>query len=141
MFLKKKQNVELEESFEVKVEEDNKEGAEIAKHALQFVGTSYVWGSDSLTEGTDSSGFTKSVYGYFGISLPHDSGKQRELGTEVDTLEEAVPGDLVFYGTPSYVAIYIGDGRIVHSLLQEGICVSEVGFDKIFSIRRMIDME
>lgn len=136
-----KLNVELEESLEVEVVEENKEGAEVAEYALQFVGNPYAWGSDSLTEGTDSSGFTKSVYEHFEITLPHDSRKQCELGTEVNTLEEATVGDLVFYDTPSHVAIYIGDGLIVHSMPQDGICVSEVDFDEILSIRRMLDIE
>ena len=62
-----------EDLFEEYVKDDNKRGAEIAEYALQFVGNPYGWGEDSLTEGTDSSGFAKSVYEYFGISLPHNS--------------------------------------------------------------------
>ena len=136
-----KLGVELEEAFEIDVKEENKEGAEVAAYALQFVGNPYAWGSDSLTEGTDSSGFIKSVYEHFGISLPHDSGKQKEFGKEVEVLENAMPGDLVFYDTPSHVAIYIGDELIVHAMPQDGICVSEVDFDDILSIRRILDRE
>lgn len=133
-----KLNVELEDSFEVIADENNKEGSEVASYALQFVGNPYVWGCDSLTEGTDSSGFTKSVYDRFGISLPHDAGEQINFGTEVGTLADAAAGDLVFYDTPSHVAIYIGDGKIVHSMPQYGICVSEADFDEISSIRRIL---
>lgn len=136
-----KVDVELEESFEVEVTENNKLAAEVAEYALQFVGNPYVWGSDSLTEGADSAGFTKSIYEHFGICLPHDSRKQCDLGTEVKTLEEVMVGDLVFYDTPSHVAIYIGDGLIVHSMPQDGICVSKVDFDEILSIRRLLDIE
>ncbi len=136
-----KLNVELEEGFEVEVTEENRAGAEVAEYALQFVGTPYVWGADSLTEGTDSSGFTKSVYEHFGASLAHDSRKQKELGTEVDTLENALPGDLVFYDTPSHVAIYIGDGLIVHSVPQDGICISQADFDEVAGIRRILNVE
>ena len=95
-------------------------------------------GDDSLTEGTDSSGFTKSVYEHFEISLPHNSGGQRTLGTKVEVLENAEPGDLIFYETPPHVAIYIGDGMIVHAMPKMGICISEVDFDDILEIRRMI---
>ena len=130
-----------EELFEVEVTEDNKKGVEVAEYALQFVGNPYAWGSDSLTEGADSSGFTKSVYAYFGISLPHDSREQNEFGTEVETLDATLPGDLVFYDTPSHVAIYIGDGMVVHSMPQSGICVSEVDFDEIISIKRLLTAE
>lgn len=57
----------------------------------------------------------------------------------MDALEEAKPGDLVFYETPSHVAIYIGNGKIVHAMSQLGICVSEVDFDDILCIRRMLN--
>ena len=65
---------EILESIIVDVVEDEDKGAEVVEYALQFVGNPYAWGCDSLTEGTDSSGFTKSVYEYFGISLEHDIG-------------------------------------------------------------------
>ena len=137
---KEKLNIELEESFEVKAREENGLGKEVANYALQFVGTPYIWGGDSLTDGTDSSGFTKSVYNYFGISLLHDSRKQREQGIEITALENAKVGDLVFYDTPSHVAIYIGERLVVHAVPQEGICVSEVDFDEIASIRRILNV-
>ncbi len=133
-----KQNVGLGKDFEVDITEDNKKGAEAAEYALQFVGNPYSWGDDSLTEGTDSSGFTKSVYGHFGISLPHNSGRQRELGTKVESLENAKPGDLIFYETPAHVAIYIGDGMVVHAMPEIGICISEVDFDDVSEIRRIM---
>ena len=46
-------------------------GQDVADYALQFVGNPYVYGGSSLTNGTDCSGFTMSVYKKFGISLPH----------------------------------------------------------------------
>lgn len=133
-----KLNVEPEGAFEIEITEDHKKGAEIAEYALQFVGNPYVWGGDSLTEGTDSSGFTKSVYEHFEISLPHNSVNQRELGTKVEDLENAEPGDLIFYEMPDHVAIYIGDGMIVHAMPEIGICISEVDFDDISEIRRIM---
>ena len=136
--LREKRDAELGEAFEVKVTEENKMGAEAAEYALQFVGNPYVWGEDSLTEGTDSSGFTKSVYAHFDISLPHSSSGQRTSGMKVETIENAEPGDLVFYETPAHVAIYIGDGLIVHAMPEMGICISEADFDEIAEIRRVV---
>jgi len=57
------------------------------------------------------------------------------LGTIVETLENAKPDDLVFYETPAHVAIYIGDGMLVHAMPEIGICISEVDFDDIWGIR------
>lgn len=135
--LTEKLNAALEDSFEVKAEEGNREGAEAAAYALQFTGNPYAWGEESLTEGTDSSGFTKSVYANFGINLPHSSAEQRKAGTKVESLADALPGDLLFYETPSHVAVYLGDGLIVHAMPEMGICVSEADFDRIAEIRRI----
>ncbi len=139
--VEEKLDVELDEDFQVEAKEGGEQGAEVAEYALQFVGNPYAWGSDSLTDGTDSSGFTKSVYEYFGISLPHDSKEQREFGTEVKDIENAKPGDLIFYETPAHVAIYIGKGLVVHAMPHEGICVSEADFDEIAGIRRILGAE
>lgn len=136
--LREKLNVELGEAFEVEVTEENKAGAEAAEYALQFVGNPYAWGEESLTEGTDSSGFTMSVYAHFDIILSHSSNSQRASGTKIETLENAKPGDLIFYETPAHVAIYIGDGLIVHAMPEIGICISEVDFDEVAEIRRVI---
>lgn len=116
-------------------------GAMVANYAFQFVGNPYKWGGDSLTEGSDCSGFTKSVYAEFGVSLPHSSAEQRQQGCEVDGLENAQPGDLLFYEDPLHVAIYLGDGWIVHAFTSEGICVSKADFDRIEAIRRVLEEE
>lgn len=138
-YLTEKLYAELDDSFEVKTGEGNPYGAEAAEYALQFVGNPYIWGEESLTQGTDSSGFTKSVYAHFGVSLPHNTAGQREIGTEVETVESAQPGDLIFYETPTHAAIYLGDGMIVHAMPEMGICISEVEFDEISEIRRVVD--
>ena len=52
----------------------------IVAYAKQFLGNPYVWGGSSLTNGTDCSGFTMSVYAHFGYSLnrsSYTSGIQR----------------------------------------------------------------
>lgn len=130
---------EILESIIDDAKEDCEKGDEVVEYALQFVGNPYAWGCDSLTEGTDSSGFTKSIYEHFGISLEHDSRKQMEAGIEVDSVENAKAGDLVFYDTPAHVAIYVGDELVVHSMPQEGICISEVDFDEVTVVRRILD--
>lgn len=132
-----KRKVELEEGF-VPEADGNEKGAGAAEYALQFIGTPYVWGGESLTEGCDSSGFTKAVYENFGIGLPHGAAQQKEYGSEIPGLEDAQPGDLVFYEEPSHVAIYIGEGKIVHADPQYGICVSEADYDEITMIRRIV---
>ncbi len=103
-------------------------GQDIVDFALQFVGNPYVWGGTSLTDGCDCSGFVLSVYGAFGIDLPHYSGSQFHYGVAINP-DILMPGDLVFYGVGGshHVAIYIGDGKIVHAAGERvGIIVSRM---------------
>lgn len=101
--------------------------ASVVSYALQFVGNRYVWGGTSLEKGIDCSGFTMRILGKYGISLPHSSRAQPSYGTKISA-SEAKPGDLFFYGSGrsiSHVAIYIGNGQIVHaSNKRDGIKVS-----------------
>ena len=90
----------------------------LCEFAKQYVGNPYVYGGSSLTKGTDCSGFTMRVYQNFGISLPHSSAAQSNMGTRINA-SEAKPGDLFFYGSSSgrinHVALYIGGGQVVHA--------------------------
>ena len=101
--------------------------ASVVSYALQFVGNRYVWGGTSLENGIDCSGFTMRILGKYGVSLPHSSKAQPSCGTKISA-SDAKPGDLFFYGSGSsisHVAIYIGNGQIVHaSNKRDGIKVS-----------------
>ena len=82
--------------------------------ALAQVGDSYVSGGTG-PNAFDCSGLTSYAYSTAGVSLPHSSRAQSTLGRQVSR-NQLQPGDLVFYYTPiSHVALYIGDGMIVHA--------------------------
>ena len=111
-------------------------GVAVAQFALQFVGNPYVYGGTSLTNGADCSGFVMSVFANFGVSLPHSSGADRTVGAAVDGLANAQPGDIICYS--GHVAIYIGNGQIVHaSTAATGIKVSNADYRTILAIRRI----
>ena len=111
-------------------------GKSVANFACQFVGNPYVYGGTSLTNGADCSGFVMSVYANFGVSLPHSSAADRNVGTAVGGLENAQPGDIVCYS--GHVGIYVGGGQIVHaSTSKTGIIVSSASYRSILSIRRI----
>jgi cell wall-associated NlpC family hydrolase len=115
---------------------------QIVNYALQFLGNPYVWGGTSLTKGADCSGFTMSVYAHFGIGLPHYSGSQAGMGKAVKS-GEMKPGDLIYYadsrGTINHVAMYIGNGQIVHAASRRsGIKISTWNYRTPVKIRNMI---
>ena len=118
-------------------------GAEVAEYALQFVGNPYVWGGTSLTNGADCSGFIMSVYAQFGYSLPHSSFSMRKSGMGV-SLKDAQAGDIICYS--GHVALYIGNGRIVHAKGDEyGIVTDPVYYGwggtgpTVLAVRRIIN--
>lgn len=89
----------------------------IVAYAKQFLGNPYVYGGTSLTNGADCSGFTQSIFAHFGITTGRSSRDQAAKGKEI-SLSAIQPGDLLFYASGStinHVAIYIGDGKIIHS--------------------------
>lgn len=111
-------------------------GTDVANYALQFVGNPYVYGGTSLTNGADCSGFVMGVYANYGVSLPHSSAADRNVGYDVGGLENAIPGDIVCYS--GHVAIYIGNGQIVHaSTSKTGIIVSNATYRQPLCVRRI----
>ncbi len=115
--------------------------SQIIAYAKQFLGNKYVYGGTSLTNGTDCSGYTQGVFKKFGISLPRTSRQQATVGKKVST-SNLKEGDLLFYatnGTINHVAIYIGNGQIIHaSNAKEGIKISKYNYRTIYTARRVL---
>lgn len=109
-------------------------GSSIASTGLRYVGNPYVYGGNSLTNGTDCSGFVHLIYAACGISTPRDSNSLAGGGRAVSE-SEMLPGDVVcYYG---HVGIYIGNGQIVHaSTPSSGIKVSNMYYRSIRCVRR-----
>lgn len=85
-----------------------------------YIGVKYVWGGNSPGEGFDCSGFTKFVFAKYGVTLPRTSREQARVGTAVPPdFASLRPGDLMLFAEPgeaiSHVAIYAGNGRILHA--------------------------
>ncbi|HEY9225165.1 MAG TPA: C40 family peptidase [Gemmatimonadaceae bacterium] len=94
--------------------------ARVLRTADGYVGTRYVWGGNTPSQGFDCSGFTKYIFAKYDISLPRTAREQVRAGAGVTASFRSLrPGDLMFFAEPgeaiSHVAIYVGDGRIIHS--------------------------
>ncbi|MFD2371675.1 NlpC/P60 family protein [Brevibacillus sp. GCM10020057] len=90
----------------------------LEKVITPLLNTPYVMGG-TTTSGFDCSGFTSYVFRQLGVNLPRTSEEQFGGGKPIP-LEQIQPGDLLFYdalgkGRVSHVAIYMGDGLIVHA--------------------------
>lgn len=82
----------------------------------EFLGVPYLWGGRSSL-GLDCSALVQLVFAFHGITLPRDSGDQREVGEEV-ARKNLRPADLIF--SPGHVVVYIGDSEFIHASLGEG---------------------
>ena len=90
--------------------------ARLAREALSFRGTPYVWGGEGRG-GFDCSGFTQYLYKKRGINLPHSAKLQFSKGKPV-AKGQLMEGDLVFFNTTgplTHVGMYIGNGKFVHA--------------------------
>lgn len=86
----------------------------LLNNAKSYIGVPYLWGGNT-PKGFDCSGLTVYVYASQGVKLPRTSQEQQAFAKPV-SLDELVPGDLVFWGTPAYhVGIYLGDKKFVHA--------------------------
>ena len=114
----------------------------LVDYALQFVGNPYLYGGSDLYNGTDCSGFTMKIFEAYGYSLPHSAESQSYMGSYV-SLDNLQPGDLIFYGYDGYichVAIYIGNGQIVHAATSyEGITTASYQIMPIITARRILN--
>lgn len=115
----------------------------IVNYALQFVGGKYVWGGNDPHTGADCSGFVRYVYNHVaGIDLPRVSRDQSKVGKAVKS-SQMKPGDLIFYtnssGVVSHVAMYIGNGQIVHAASRRsGIKISTWNYRNPYRIVNLL---
>lgn len=114
----------------------------IAK-AREYLGVPYLWGGTDPSKGLDCSGFTQLVYKSLGVDLPRVSSQQATAGRAVASLDQAQPGDLLFFDySPNrpgidHVGIYAGDGQMI-AAPQPGEVVKMQSAGQPTAIRRVL---
>lgn len=110
---------------------------------LKYRGTPYVFGSRSWQTRTfDCSTFTQYIFGIYGIELPRTSRQQARVGKTVHSISDLRKGDLIFFktgirrdGKIDHVAVYMGNGRILHTIPDGGVQISKFdGFWRATSV-------
>jgi peptidoglycan DL-endopeptidase CwlO len=115
----------------------------VVQAAQAYLGVPYAWGGTDPSTGLDCSGLVQQVYSDLGIDLPRTSSQQATSGRAVASLDEARPGDLVFFDhSPSrpgidHVGIYIGNGQMI-AAPQEGEVVKVQSVGDPTLIRRVL---
>lgn len=115
-------------------------GAGAVNAAANHLGVPYLWGGTDPVHGFDCSGLIQDAYRQVGIELPKWSRHQATMGEEVASLEEAMPGDILAFGDPvNHVALYVGDGKMLHAP-RTGEVVRVDPIDRpIATIRRIVE--
>lgn len=115
---------------------------QIVNYAMQYLGYKYVHGGQSLSGGTDCSGFTSLIYKEFGYSVSRTpAGQLSDSGRSI-SYSEIQPGDIICYGSGkcTHVALYIGDGQIIHAAnSRKGVIIGQADYDNILGVKNIID--
>lgn len=115
---------------------------QIVDYAMQYLGNKYVHGGQSLSGGTDCSGFTSLIYKEFGYSISRTPAGQLSNAGRSISYSEIQPGDIICYGSSkcTHVALYIGDGQIIHAAnSRKGVIIGQANYDNILGVKNVID--
>lgn len=115
-------------------------GADVVTAALKYVGVPYVFGGEDA-KGIDCSGLVQRAFADLGIEVPRLVRDQEKIGTEVPSLAEAKPGDLIVTAGGDHISIYLGNNTVVHApYAGRDVSVQKIWFGEgdIKTIRRVI---
>jgi cell wall-associated NlpC family hydrolase len=115
-------------------------GPDVVTAALKYVGVPYVLGGED-SKGIDCSGLVQRAFADLGIDVPRLVRDQEKIGTEVPSLAEAKPGDLIVTAGGDHISIYLGNNTVVHAPYPgRDVSVQKIWFGEsdIKTIRRVI---
>ncbi|BFU42118.1 transglycosylase SLT domain-containing protein [Krasilnikovia sp. MM14-A1004] len=117
----------------------NVTGDAVVAAAKKYLGTPYVFGGTDPATGLDCSALVQRAYRDLGVDLPRNSWEQAKVGTKVDTLADAKPGDILAFGSPvHHVGIYLGDNKMIAAPKPGDHVKIESVYEKPTHIRRVL---
>ncbi|GAA4362334.1 hypothetical protein GCM10023166_04660 [Paeniglutamicibacter cryotolerans] len=116
-------------------------GDDVVAAARKYLGVPYIWGGNNPKIGLDCSSLVQHAFKDLGVSLPRVARDQAKQGTEVPSLKQAKPGDLIVTRGGGHIGIYLGDNRMLHAPRPgENVSIREL-FETdadIMTIRRIV---
>jgi cell wall-associated NlpC family hydrolase len=85
----------------------------VVNYAYAQIGKPYAWAAAGPNS-FDCSGLTMAAWGAAGVNLPHNAEMQWNAIPHL-ARSSLQPGDLVFYNGLNHVAIYVGNGQVIHA--------------------------
>ena len=114
-------------------------GQAVVNAGAEHLGVPYLWGGTDPVKGFDCSGLVQDAYRAIGVEMPKWSRHQATMGAEIPSIEAAVPGDVIAFGEPvDHVALYVGDGKMLHAPKTGEVVKIEPIDRPIATIRRIV---
>ena len=86
--------------------------------AMKFINAPFMWGG-RVPSGIDGSGFTQLVFKIRGTKIPREVAFQSREGVSIEFIDEAIPGDLAFFGEEkdkiTHTGMIVAKGLVIHS--------------------------
>ena len=110
----------------------------LIESAKKYLGVPYLWGGTDPAKGLDCSALVQRAMKDIGVDVPRVVADQRHIGTEVPSLAQARPGDLIVMGGSRHIGIYVGDGKMLHAPKTGDVVRIGSVYETPTSIRRVL---
>jgi peptidoglycan DL-endopeptidase CwlO len=115
------------------------DGSDLVAAARKYLGVPYRWGGTDPATGLDCSALVQRAFADLGVKVPRVVADQKSVGTEVASLADARPGDLIVLGRSRHIGIYVGEGKMLHAPRTGDVVKIGKVYEEPTTIRRVLD--